>query len=573
MVKPKKIAISLIVWFLFFLPLGFYSETTLYQNGLCYAKSQQSYSKWETVEIKLTSNKVFENPYTEVKISAIFRGPSNIEYNVDGFWDGGNNYKVRFTPTAEGRWEYAISSNTSDLALMKNGSINVSSGQKRKGFLRRDSKHRKSFVFDNGERFLMVGQTYYEILRKAMAKDDWKYTIKTNREYGFNKIRILLWVWNSAKNYYPKAYPFENNNLDKINPVYFQKFDEIIKYMNSLGIVADVILLREGKGRLDFSFDQTTRYIKYAVARYAAFTNVIWTLVNEWELSDFGIGKEGYWDLLGNLMKNEDPWHSDNGFLRPLSIHQVSWPFFKWGSSGWPVYANVQYGVWNGLGGKWNNYEDESLPRFSNGDEWGNYSIVSNLHLNMPVVNDEYGYFGQYFIHKDIPAKIDRENLRRAMWSIYVAGGYGSMGDDSTSVQWKDKIKHFINTFTGGKSKLPKIWLTGDWKYLPVYDDVKRMVHFWKSNDIPYWEMSSQNSLVSKGKRVYVLAKEPREYVAYSATGDSFELSLPLETFSYTWFDPKTGKSISGNIKVKKRSTPFSPPFPGDAVVYLVSAE
>jgi hypothetical protein len=418
----------------------------------------------------------------------------------------------------------------------------------------------------------MVGQTYYELVRKAFSNDDWKTVIRKARNFGFNKIRLLLWVWDSPRNYHPKAQPFEGDHLDVIEPAYFQKMDAVISYMGSLGMIADVILLREGKGRLDFSFDEITRYIQYAMARYASYPNVIWTLVNEWEYSDFSFGKEDYWNTVGNLVKKEDPWHSNNNLLRPLSIHQATYPYFRWTSSDWPVHAIVQYGVWNGAPGKWNLF-NETNPRFSQGDQWGSFSILGNLPLGIPVVNDEFGYFGQTYTAKGITVTIDRANLRRAMWAIYVSGGYGSMGDDSISLPWYGKLEHWTKRIIGRKSKPPKVWLTGDWNYLPVYEDVRNMVSFWLSKPIPYWEMTPSKQTVSRGERVYVSAMEGKEYVVYSAEAAPFELSLPLGPYTLEWFDPVTGAYQYDRITAGKNPIRFSPPFQEDAVLHLVSPE
>ena len=368
------------------------------------------YRKWSVIELTLYSNQYYDNPYTNVKITAHFSGPKGEEKTVQGFWDGGNTYGVRFAPTRKGIWHYTIYSSPEDDGLSRTGSFDVGEAKPdTHGFLRRDCVYPRSFIFDDGKRFFMVGQTYYELVRYAAVSDDWKRSINNCDRYGFNKIRILLWIWNSENSPFPKIYPFLGGDLDRVNIEYFRKFDQVVEYLNSKNIVADVILKPDLEGAFG-SLKQDRRYFRYALARYSAYPNIIWTLANEWEFTPYGEGKEWYWDTMGKLIAEEDPWMREGCALRPLSIHQRTGYHFKWGSSQWPVHAVVQAGVWNGR---------RDGPRYANGDEWGNYSIVCNLHFNVPVVNDEFGYYGQTYSKKDIFAEIDRGNLRRALWGIF----------------------------------------------------------------------------------------------------------------------------------------------------------
>ena len=208
--------------FCIFIFTFFALNNVVYYTSSCHASTRNTCAKWETIDIPVKTIKTFDNPYTEVNIFGVFKGPNNRILTVNGFWDGGNSFVVRFTPTAEGLWQYSINAEPEEAIAGQAGTLVVSSENAGRGFLRRDSEHKKSFVFDNGERYLMVGQTYYELLRKAYSDENWKISITKSKQYGFNKIRILLWVWNSNKNHYPKIYPFKNNDLDSIDPGYFQ---------------------------------------------------------------------------------------------------------------------------------------------------------------------------------------------------------------------------------------------------------------------------------------------------------------------------------------------------------------
>jgi hypothetical protein len=347
-----------------------------------------------------------------------------------------------------------------------------------------------------------------------------------------------------------------------LNTRYFQKFDEIMEYLNQRNMIADVIIMSEDPDSYG-TMAQDLRYVRYALARYAAFSNITWTLVNEWEYSKYGEGKEWYWDVIGEVVRNEDPWMEGRRHsYRPLSIHQKTYHTFKWGGSTWPVHGTIQDGVWNG---------HHDSPRFANGDQWGNYGIVQNLSLNIPVVNDECGYFGQSYTYQGISTVVDRDNLRRAMWGIYMAGGSGTLGDDTGRQEWLDWVKMLLNRFRGSPVRDAKPWLTAAWNDLALYGDISYLSDFWTKHSVAYWKMNSRNDLVVSGERVYMLCDARSEFIVYAAAGGDFELCLPPGTYRVSWFNPVTGEMKPAGKTEGSDRTGFSAPFPGDSVLRIVA--
>ena len=76
----------------------------------------------------------------------------------------------------------------------------------------------------------------------------------------------------------------------------------------------------------------------------------------------------------------------------------------------------------------------------------------------------------------------------------------------------------------------------------------------------------------------YCLAQTPSvgaEYLVYSPSGGSFAVDLSAmantRKLAVEWFNPATGKTISQNpVNAGSSTQIFSPPFSGDAVLYLV---
>lgn len=489
--------------------------------------STLSTAKWSTVEITLTAANAYSNPYTQASVAATFSGPDGPK-TVNGFWDGGNTWKLRFTPTAEGTWTYLT--NSSDPGLDgKSGTIQCIASRRGRGFLRRDAVNPYTFSWDNGSRYFMWGQTYYDVMRLAMVSNSWAVAVDNSVAYRMTKLRFHVFAQgeygpSEGNMPQPRAYPFLNAGSrvhhDQLNILYWRKLDALVSYLAENSMVADLILFNPyGPASAFGTPEQDQRYTRYVLARYAAYTNVIWCLSNEWEKS------QSHWDSIGNLVRREDPWMKQGASLRPLSIHPHTAIDFRFFGSSWPVHAIIQWGVGAGR---------------APGSRWGNESIVSNLGRNMPVVNDEYGYIGQR----------SQADLRGAIWGIAVAGGYGSSGD--------------LRLFDG---VAPEI--SGEWHDAPEYGDVERMVRFFTTTGIEYWKMSSQNSLVTAGSEVYVLAETGRQYVIYAGRGGKFSIDIAPGTYAARRYNPRTGADTPLTSVTGGGLRAFAMPDSNDWVVYL----
>jgi hypothetical protein len=527
------------------------------------AGAQTEVPKWSVYEINLTAAVNYDNPYTaaEAVVTAIFTGPGGISKTVAGFWDSDNSFKIRFSPTVEGTWVYQTKS--ADAGLNgKTGKLTCATpAPGNHGFLRVDKAHPYSFVWDDGFRYFMWGQTYYDWIQPAQVNDNWKVSVDNSLKYGMNKIRMHVYgqkfyTCNVEFNNYPDAQPHpgdsKNPDRDRLNLPYWRKLDEMVRHMQDKGMVADLIIFNPYDANRAFGVgEQNDRFVRYVVARYAAYSNVIWCICNEWDLSPrykgVHVQEKADFERMGKIVRRTDPWAVDDAQLRALSIHPggSEGPIgarFAFLGSDWPSYACLQYGGWN--------------PKFDEGDRWGNAGIVDNLRHKMPVVNDEYGYFGQHNPPLRIRVDMDRTRLRNCIWGIATAGGYGSAGD-------------FRITPDG----MGNVEITGDWYDDPEeYGDLKRMIDFFTTKGIEYWKMSSRNELVSSGERSYVLAEPGRQYVIYAATGGTIAVSLAPGSYRARRHNPRTGEESDLGAIAGGTSRSFTMPDANDWVLWLSSA-
>lgn len=510
--------------------------------------------------------------YTEPDVKAVFtRISDNRQLTVHGFFerDAATNqivFKIRFNASEVGDWRYDISCTKQ---ANPGQTCNVTGNSRffkvqaagQKGFLRRDAGRPTKFVYDNGFHPFIWGQTYYQIVNQPVSGyNNWQTAVVNSKNKGLNKVRMLLYPWWNYYAQYGDTQPFNgpttSPNHDAINLNHWRKFDQVVNYLynqtDSEGsrMLAEVILFKDpalGKNasgqtitldnnRTFGSAPQDDRYIRYAVARYAAFPNVIWSLSNEWQ---FAKNDMAYWEARAATLgakddpatpQNEsnpsyDPWmfNASRTQQRATSIHPRNEARFSFAASAWPAHDVLQFSI---------GHTDCNGSPCANSDEWANFSILNNLIDNRPVVNDEYGYLNSKIGGNCANPVFSRENQRRGMWAIAVGGGYGTFGDNTGQCPDPGTTSPAIRA---------------DWVAQNAYNDTLAMTNFFKNtlNNI-WWQMSPNNARVSKvsnSMRVYSMEGQ-NQYVVYAVRNQAsgpgkFNVNLPVGRYNTTFIDPR----------------------------------
>ena len=246
------------------------------------------------------------NPFQAVELDATF-SIGNRSLRVDGFYDGGDSFKLRFMPDCEGEWQYATRSNIPDLNDVRGTFACVAPSQENHGPVRVvDPYH---FAYEDGSAYHPLGTTCYVWNLQGDALEE--QTLKTLAAAPFNKMRMCVfpkrYVFNSNE---PPNYPFEGElsqewdpallgnyraasspdcwDFSRFNPEYFQHLERRILDLRALNIEADLILFHPydyGAWGFDrIPAEVNDRYLEYLVARVAAFRNVWWSFANEFDL-------------------------------------------------------------------------------------------------------------------------------------------------------------------------------------------------------------------------------------------------------------------------------------------------
>ena len=347
------------------------------------------------------------NPYVDVRVGAVFR-MNHREVAVDGFYDGGGVYRIRFMPDELGSWTYTTTSNRPELNG-KTGKFDCTapSGGNHGPVVVRNTWH---FGYADGTPYRQVGTTSYAWAHQGDELE--QVTLATLKAGPFNKMRMCVfpkdYVYNQNE---PKYYPFPRdaagkNDFTRFTPEFFRHFETRVKQLMEMGIEADLILFhpydRWGYKNMPAEVDE--RYLRYLVARLAAYRNVWWSMANEWDfmkektLADF--------DRFFRIVQEADPHQHLRSIHNGAVIYDHSKP--------WVTHASIQ--------------GDD----FDKTDGWLQA-------YRKPVVFDECKYEG------NIPRRwgnISAQEMVRRFWLATAHGAYAGHGEtylDSKDVLWWSK--------------------------------------------------------------------------------------------------------------------------------------
>jgi len=375
-------------------------------------------SLWAPCELSLEGPDT-GNPFLEVTLRALFRQGER-QVRVDGFYDGEGRYGIRFLPDATGTWTYETTSNCPALDGVS-GTIAVGPALPgHHGPVRVANRHH--FRHADGTRFINIGTTAYVWNLQGAALE--RQTLETLENAPFTKIRMCVFPKHYRYNQNePELYPFPlrkagrsawdgsfrgdfgwDFDFERFEPAYFRHLEACIAQLAAIGVEADLILFhpydRWGFSRM--SPEQDDRYLKYIVARLAAFPNVWWSMANEYDLMP---GKTpADWERFIHVVADSDPY----GHL--LSIHNC----FAFYDHNHPRITHA------------------SIQRSS-----ANMAAFWREKYGKPISIDECCYEGDI---AELWGNISAQKMVRRFWDGVVNGGYVTHGEtyynDAENLWW-----------------------------------------------------------------------------------------------------------------------------------------
>lgn len=491
--------------------------------------SQESVHPWDAVEISFEAQQQLDNPYTdglregeEAYLKAIFQKTDGDakEYKVSGFWDGDKTWKIRFAPPASGKWTYktistdtAMNGKTGELVCQAWDENALKENPTRRGFVqvcKTGDRPGRYFEYADGTPFLWIGDTWWNWTKSGIKLESFKKLADDRSEKGFTVGQLFF-----AGRGWGRESSLLDTTFTKPDIEHIHAVEEMIRYANSKGITMWVHGWW-GSKNLDKSpgAEAMRRWQRYMIHRLAAY-NVIWVEAGEYNIDNYGsLGLE-FWNSLGKLIKQEDPYDRITGVHPTPPGWSSGAEAPQWSTADvihnqeWLDYNQSQVGH-----GKWRN---ERIPE-----------VVSKSYATNPpkpiVVTEPW-----YEFYKDIPTA---ENIRFGAWSAIMSGAAGhTYGGGQV---WK---AHVPESPSGKDSWPMEMGFDVNTLDYPGAKSISYMAKFLKS--IEWWRLEPHPELMAENPSQYCIARPGEEYLLFLRWGGYAKVNLLPSSkdtsFHYTW--------------------------------------
>ena len=294
---------------------------------------------WKPVDIRLEA--AADHPWWSFPVRATWTHETSGEVlEIDGVWDGGRTWLIRFAPPGPGSWRYRTQSEDSGLDG-RSGSVEarpptqqeLDGNPNLRGGLRASADGRY-FERADGTPFLLLADTLWagNTARAGLGERGdgpfFKY-IEDRKSKGFTT--VLMSVMHAVGDYpdEPAGHANEGGHVlldrdfERLNPEYFAYSDRRWQALHDAGFAIASPFAWWGKTQnCIFDAEQSRKLAAYFAARYGAF-NVIWALAGEYQYTFRDCGwTEADIDALGAAVQARNP------YRRPVSIHpsgQTRW--------------------------------------------------------------------------------------------------------------------------------------------------------------------------------------------------------------------------------------------------------
>jgi hypothetical protein len=484
-----------------------------------------------SIELPITPG---TDPLRDVTATGTFRGPDGQTESAPGFWDGGSTWRVRFSPSAVGRWEYSLravqgaekeaaTAGTFECvayegtnALYRHGPIRVAS-------------NRNHLIHADGTPWFYMADTVWNGPMLS-TEEEWAHYLNVRTEQGFSAAQYVTTQWRTAPTGGPGGPTYEGGDtLVRLNPSFFQRLDARQDATSDAGIVGVPVLLWAIKGGENnetnpghvLSEEDCALLARYQIARWHAHP-VIWILNGDGRYVD---DEAARWRRIGRAVFGD----TDGTSRAPSMVHPGgrTWVGHEFKDEPWLDIVGYQSG----------HGDDEPTWRWivegPPATEWRN--VPGKVVMNIESPYEDHISYQSKQRHPAI-------HVRRAnYWSLMVSptagvtyGGHGVWGWDDGS---GPPVAH-------AKTGVPKPWREA--LHLPGAADVGYLRAIFK--DIPWWTLRPAQELLREQPGVedvlrYVTAarsEDGRVAVLYLAAGGTVKLdtSSLAGTAAVTWIEP-----------------------------------
>jgi hypothetical protein len=488
-----------------------------------FSQSSESVEAYDFIEVTVNvTTPDAHNPFIDAALRGSFRkADAKEQIDVEGFCDSadGSVFRIRFMPATPGEYTYTVVYRQGDFERTFAGKFHATGGHRR-GPIRVDRRYPWHFIWEGtGEHYFFNGTTAFwmmgwgddQIIRDII---DRLHKLKIDR------MRVLIagtttMTWGepvmTGENFTMLLHPwvvkspesFENPGTDftRYNIPYWQKWERMLRYAREHDMIISAVLdIATHNDHVPAGSEDERRYIRYAVARLSAFSNLTYDLGDD--LDSFRDEKWAH--ETGTLIESWDP-YKHLASSHPVNIeHQDR-------ASDWMGFTSIQ---------EWSRRQHALMLE--------QRQIQLKTGRIIPQTNEEYGYEDHYPQWAPAPPGDSSDTLRRMAWEIAMAGAYGTAGEScrrGTNI-WPNTGGGWIN----GRGDDSMVMLKG----------YEHMVDFLTSFE--WWKTEPHDELVDNS--AYCLAKLGEVYAVYLPKGGKVTVKLEPGTYDATWFNANTEERV-----------------------------
>lgn len=530
-----------------------------------FTTGDQTAAQFGVHEIALTSSNKAANPF-DVQVAVTFVPPSGDRNakSVAAFYDGGDVWRARVYVSAPGSWSWS-SASTADRGLDGHGGRFQAVKSPLRGRLLPHPRNPRHWITEDGRWFLHLSDTAYFLLcahdgngapvtdeaAERYARDDAARGITalrcflTSGEAGFEESTS---VW--------RQWFFTDDTSDHLRLDHLQCADRRLRMLLEKfpGLAVQLILFPLAGYKTDDRFwaalqpAQRERLLRHLVARYAAFPQLCWLIMNDAHFGDGFPRSNALAREAGAYLQKHDPWQ------HPRSVGHARRLPFVFGEEEWADYIHIEH--------------EHDLGAL----EMSRYAA-----LNKPVFLGEDRYEQDHGPRRD-PAHMQAWQ-RRLFWAWLLSGGSANYGGRWWTVQPYAETGSLPATF----HQRPQTTFT---QALTGLDSVKIIRDYFEQRKINLGDFSPAHALAGDPNDALsprVMRRGGAEFLIYhpnaAETGQNsrpdrkqtaritLDLSQVAGAFAVEWHRAEDGAVVDGGIVRGGQSLNFTAPWPGQDVV------
>ena len=506
-------------------------------------------AKWGRFEQAFRSTVIYSNALQDASLKVQFTSPLGETSEVDGFWDGGRTWRVRFAPDLPGRWRFKTSclDAANDGLRNQTGAFLCSAPIGPTRFHKhgpvRISRDHRHLEHADGTPFFWLADTVWEGARKAELKD-WEFYAGTRASQRFTVAQWAVAPGEDVKK--QSAYSGFPERI-AINLDFFKRLDVRLEVLSQAGILSAIAPLAEFRPQANvapaLTDDQAELLVRYVVARWGA-DPVAWLLAFEGESTGKNVGR---WKRIGQAVFGART-HA------PVVLYpgETQWVFDEFRDQAWvDVFGYqsvtdvtedaVKWAVAGPFAAEWTKEPTRPLITFA------------------PCESGVARQSGKRFTADDV---------RHAVyWGLLMAPPAGVSYSGQGVADWD---LSFGSGAEGTKATDLPMWRKS--LFMPAAKQMSALAKL--VNSVDFWKLRPQPKVValqpgdaSPRKFIASASADPNTlslvYVPEDRSADVVLTALP-QSPSVGWLNPRTGESNPAVAVVSGGTCQFPTPDPGD---------